>query len=181
MRQQRLRGESLAKALLWGVQCLFAASMRHGHDTHASPHPPRPVTAYDGDERSVVDLLVDQVEFADVIVLNKLDLVDDATKTAVKALLHRLNPGAKFVECTQSRVPLENVLNTKLFSLEKAARAPGWLRELRCVTCHGARARDRAEGRREYARRATTPRPRGRWWWKCRYWMHRAWGCGPCG
>jgi G3E family GTPase len=64
------------------------------------------LAAYDGDERSVVDLLVDQVEFADVIVLNKLDLVDAGTLGSVKQLLYRLNPGAKVVEATNSVVPV---------------------------------------------------------------------------
>ncbi len=54
----------------------------------------------------MVDLLVDQVEFADVIVLNKLDLVEAATVARVKQLLHRLNPGAKLVEVVNSAVPV---------------------------------------------------------------------------
>lgn len=66
------------------------------------------VAAYDGDERSVVDLLVDQVEFADVIVLNKLDLADATTVTNVKQLLCRLNPGAKIVEAVNSIVPVSH-------------------------------------------------------------------------
>lgn len=91
----------------------------------------RKMEAYDGDERNVVDLLIDQVEFANVIVLNKCDLISKADLAKLRAIITKLNPGAKIVESTYSKVDLRSVLNTGLFSLEAAAASPGWLQELR--------------------------------------------------
>ena len=82
------------------------------------------------DERTVTDLLIDQIEFADVIVLNKLDLVSEDQAREVEGIIKALNPGAKIVMTTRSQVPLEHVLNTGLFDYEKAARSAGWMREL---------------------------------------------------
>ncbi|QOV40377.1 GTP-binding protein [Streptomyces ferrugineus] len=90
----------------------------------------RGLDQYEDDERTVSDLLVDQVEFADVIVLNKLDLVDDGTADQLRAALHRLNPAARLVDAVQGRVALQDVLGTRLFDLERAQQAPGWVREL---------------------------------------------------
>jgi len=83
------------------------------------------------DERSVVDLLIDQIEFCDVLVLNKVDLIDDAQKEQLMAIFRTLNPRANIVISQFGQVPLENVLNTGLFDFEHAAQAPGWLKELR--------------------------------------------------
>ena len=83
------------------------------------------------DERSVVDLLIDQIEFCDVLVLNKVDLIDDAQKEQLMAIFRSLNPRANIVISQFGQVPLENVLNTGLFDFEHAAQAPGWLKELR--------------------------------------------------
>jgi len=83
------------------------------------------------DERSVVDLLVDQVEFANVIVLNKTDLVTTRQADYLKEVLKRLNPEARIVESVRGKVPLKAVLNTGLFDLEKASQAPGWMKEIR--------------------------------------------------
>ncbi|WP_031482412.1 GTP-binding protein [Streptomyces bicolor] len=90
----------------------------------------RGLDQYEEDERTVSDLLVDQVEFADVIVLNKLDLVDDVTADRLRAALRRLNPAARLVDAVRGRVPLQEVLGTRLFDLERAQQAPGWVREL---------------------------------------------------
>ncbi|NUT30118.1 MAG: GTP-binding protein [Streptomyces sp.] len=90
----------------------------------------RGLDQYEDDERTVSDLLVDQVEFADVIVLNKLDLVDDGTADRLRAALGRLNPAARIVDAVQGRVALQEVLGTRLFDLERAQQAPGWVREL---------------------------------------------------
>jgi G3E family GTPase len=83
------------------------------------------------DERTVVDLLVEQVEFADVLVLNKTDLVDAEALGRLEAVLRRLNPQARIVCSERGRVPLPAVLNTRAFDFERASRAPGWLKELR--------------------------------------------------
>ncbi|MGI5379871.1 GTP-binding protein [Streptomyces sp. CA-251387] len=90
----------------------------------------RGLDQYEDDERTVSDLLVDQVEFADVLVLNKLDLVDDAAADRLRAALRRLNPAARVVDAVQGRVALQEVLGTRLFDLERAQQAPGWVREL---------------------------------------------------
>lgn len=83
------------------------------------------------DARTVVDLLVDQVEFADVIVLNKCDLVGDAERERLHAILRALNPRADIVEAHEGRVPLERILDTGRFDFDAAAEAPGWLQEMR--------------------------------------------------
>jgi len=83
------------------------------------------------DERTVVDLLVDQIEFCDVLILNKMDLISEADKTRLMAILHSLNPRAKIVNAEFGKVALDNVLNTGLFDFNAAAQAPGWLKELR--------------------------------------------------
>ena len=82
------------------------------------------------DERTVTDLLIDQVEFADIIVLNKLDLVTDDHAREVKAILRTLNPGAEIHPATHGRVPLERVLDTGLFDYDRAESSAGWIREL---------------------------------------------------
>lgn len=83
------------------------------------------------DERTVTDLLIDQIEFCDVIILNKVDLVNEDDRIFLHEILQRLNPRAKVHEATKSAVPLEAVLGTGLFSFEAAQQAPGWLKELR--------------------------------------------------
>jgi len=83
------------------------------------------------DERTVVDLLIDQVEFADVLVLNKCDLVAPEELQRLERVLRKLNPRARLVRATKSRVPLGEVLDTGRFDFEQAARNPGWLRVLR--------------------------------------------------
>ncbi|MEU6493425.1 GTP-binding protein [Streptomyces sp. NPDC046994] len=85
---------------------------------------------YEGDERTVSDLLMDQIEFADVIVLNKLDLVDNATADRLRATLSRLNPAARIVPAVLGRVKATDVLGTRLFDLDRAQQAPGWIMEL---------------------------------------------------
>ncbi len=82
------------------------------------------------DHRTVTDLLIDQIEFADVIVLNKHDLVTKEQMREVQAIVKALNPGAKLITATRSQVPLEQVLDTGLFDYEKAANSAGWIREL---------------------------------------------------
>ncbi|MEV7084937.1 GTP-binding protein [Streptomyces sp. NPDC093085] len=90
----------------------------------------RGLAPYEDDERTVSDLLMDQVEFADVLVLNKLDLVDTASADRLRAALSRLNPAARVVPAVRGRVPVGAVVGTGLFDLERAQEAPGWVREL---------------------------------------------------
>ncbi|GAA2685747.1 GTP-binding protein [Streptomyces lunalinharesii] len=90
----------------------------------------RGLAPYEDDERTVSDLLMDQIEFADVLVLNKTDLVEPATADRLRAALARLNPAARIVPARHGRVPLAEVLDTGRFDLERAGQAPGWVREL---------------------------------------------------
>jgi G3E family GTPase len=83
------------------------------------------------DERTVADLLLDQVEFADVIVINKVDLASSAELARIEGLISTLNPRARTVRATQGEVPLGQVLDTGLFDLEAAEAAPGWLATMR--------------------------------------------------
>lgn len=83
------------------------------------------------DERSVVDLLVDQVEFCNVLVVNKVDRVSAEELARLEAILHHLNPGARIVHAMWGKVALGEIVHTGLFDFEQAASAPGWLRELR--------------------------------------------------
>ncbi len=91
----------------------------------------RDLAVSEEDERTVVDLLVDQVEFADVLVLNKIDLVEPADADRIEALLRKLNPEAALVRASFGRVPLATILDTGRFDFERAVQAPGWLKELR--------------------------------------------------
>lgn len=83
------------------------------------------------DERSIADLLIEQVEFCDVLVISKTDLVDAAQLAQLQAILKSLNPRAKQLLAEQGKVALAEIINTGLFDFEQAAQAPGWLQELR--------------------------------------------------
>ncbi|MEN9579961.1 MAG: hypothetical protein RJA70_2970 [Pseudomonadota bacterium] len=82
------------------------------------------------DERTVTDLLIDQIEFADVIILSKVDLITEKKAKQVEAVVRALNPGAKIQLAVSGQVPISEVLGTGLFNYEKAASSAGWLREL---------------------------------------------------
>ena len=83
------------------------------------------------DERSVADLLVDQVEFADLILISKTDLVTFEDLERLKAILKTLNTDAKILPIVHGNVEIDKVLNTGLFDFERARQAPGWLKEMR--------------------------------------------------
>lgn len=83
------------------------------------------------DERSVADLLVEQVEFSDVILISKTDLVDEQVLSRLRGVLRSLNAEAEIVPIRQGVVDLDRVLNTGRFSFDRARQAPGWLREMR--------------------------------------------------
>lgn len=84
----------------------------------------------ENDTREVVDLLIDQIEFANVIVLNKIDLVEENAVRELKAVIQKLNPEAKIIEAAYARVDLNELLNTHLFDFEKASQSAGWIKEL---------------------------------------------------
>ena len=85
----------------------------------------------DEDERSVADLLVDQVEFADLILISKIDLVSSEDIKRLIAILKTLNTYAKIIPISQGEIDVNEVLNTGLFDFERAQQAPGWLKEMR--------------------------------------------------
>ncbi|MDX3965161.1 MAG: zinc metallochaperone GTPase ZigA [Bradyrhizobium sp.] len=86
--------------------------------------------ALDGDKRTLVDLLVEQIEFADVIVLNKVDDASPQQREAARQIIRSLNPEADIIEANHSRVPFDRVLNTGRFDFEKAQQHPLWYKEL---------------------------------------------------
>ena len=90
----------------------------------------RDLTTIEGDTRTIVNLLTDQIEFANVIIINKIDLVTTEQVEQLRAIIHKLNPEARIITANESKVTLENVLNTGLFDYEKAEASAGWLKEL---------------------------------------------------
>lgn len=82
------------------------------------------------DTRTLVNLLTDQVEFANVIVLNKTDLVSPEQLGELKAVLRKLNPSARLVESSFGQVSPDEILNTGLFDVEDASASAGWIQEL---------------------------------------------------
>ncbi len=90
-------------------------------------------TAQPEDTRTVVDLLVEQVEFADVIVVNKADLLSPDDLGFLKTMLRRLNATARIVASEFGKVLLDRIMDTGLFSYEKASQAPGWMKEMRGI------------------------------------------------
>lgn len=81
----------------------------------------------DEDDRNIVDLLVDQVEFANVVVINKVDLVSPYDLEQLEQIIRRLNPNAKLLVSKESRVPLEEIMGTGRYKLSEAEAMPGWL------------------------------------------------------
>lgn len=88
------------------------------------------------DERTLVDLLVEQIEFANVIVLNKLDIISKKELETVKAIIRGLNAKAKIIETTLSQVKLDDVMDTGLYNLEEAQEHPLWAQELYNPNAH---------------------------------------------
>jgi len=83
-----------------------------------------------GDERTIVNLLVDQIECANVIILNKTDLVTNVDKERLKGIVGKLNPKAQIVESQHGAVDLKLLMGTKSFDMEEAEKMPGWKQEL---------------------------------------------------
>ncbi|MDJ0626586.1 MAG: zinc metallochaperone GTPase ZigA [Candidatus Caenarcaniphilales bacterium] len=82
------------------------------------------------DERTLVDLLVEQIEFANVIILNKIDLISEEELQTVKAIIRGLNTKAKIIQTTLSKVDLSEVMDTGLFDIDEAQEHPLWAQEL---------------------------------------------------
>jgi len=90
----------------------------------------RDLTDMEGDYRTIADLLTDQVEFANVIVLNKTDLVSEKELNVLKGAIQKLNPTAKIVTSSFSKVDPKEILNTGLFDFDEAEQSAGWIEEL---------------------------------------------------
>jgi G3E family GTPase len=84
----------------------------------------------DEDQRTIVNLLTDQIEFADVILINKVDLVSKDQLKLLKGLMKKLNPKAKIIETEFGRVPLPTIMGTKQFDYETTSQSAGWIQEL---------------------------------------------------
>ncbi|RYP53785.1 hypothetical protein DL769_010458 [Monosporascus sp. CRB-8-3] len=82
------------------------------------------------DDRNISDLQVDQVEFADVMIVNKCDLVSSYEVNRIKGVIKKLNPGAKILTAVKAKLDVREILDTRLFKYEKAALAAGWLKSL---------------------------------------------------
>ncbi|AKS66398.1 cobalamin biosynthesis protein CobW [Staphylococcus schleiferi] len=82
------------------------------------------------DERTIADLLIDQIEFCDVLVLNKVDLVSEEEANRLEAMLRKLQPSAKIIRTVNSVVDLDDVLETGRFDFDTASQSAGWLQEL---------------------------------------------------
>ncbi|MEM1120618.1 MAG: GTP-binding protein [Bacteroidota bacterium] len=90
----------------------------------------RELTDMEGDERTIVNLLTDQIEFANVIIINKTDLATEEQIGVLKAAIHKLNPSAKIITSSFSKVPPKQILNTRMFDFEEAEQSAGWIEEL---------------------------------------------------
>ncbi|WP_028391307.1 GTP-binding protein [Bacillus cihuensis] len=86
--------------------------------------------ASEQDEREVADLLIEQIEFANVIVLNKIDLVTKKHVAELKGVLQTLNPDARLIETIHAQIPVGEVLGTQSFDFEKSSQSAGWIKEL---------------------------------------------------
>ena len=86
----------------------------------------RGLAAHDDDDRTVVDVLIDQVEVCDVLVVNKIDLVDAGQRGRLHVMLHALNPRADIVDASHGQVPAARVLDTGRFDIDATPNAAGW-------------------------------------------------------
>ena len=82
------------------------------------------------DSRAIVNLLTEQIEFANFIILNKTDLVSESDLKLLEELIHKLNPEAEIIRSSFSKVDIKRILNTKVYDYEKASQAAGWMKEL---------------------------------------------------
>lgn len=95
-------------------------------------------TAGEEDERPLVQLLVEQIEFADVIILNKIDIAKPHEIEAARTIIRALNADARLIETNHARVSPGAILNTGLFDFEAAHRHPTWVQELNGHKSHAS-------------------------------------------
>ncbi|MCX5495710.1 GTP-binding protein [Kaistia dalseonensis] len=111
------------------VTVVDAASLIHDYGSHDFLKD-RGETAGEGDDRTLVDLIVEQIEFADVVILNKADLASRHDIMVARQIVMALNAEARIIEAEHGRVPLAAILDTGLFDFEKAQTHPLWFKEL---------------------------------------------------
>lgn len=90
----------------------------------------RAATDMQNDYRTLVNLLTDQIEFANVIILNKTDLVKPEQLSMLKSMIRKLNSDANIVDASFGKVPLTSIINTGLFDFEKTSQSAGWIEEM---------------------------------------------------
>jgi G3E family GTPase len=87
----------------------------------------------ENDKRTIVNLLTGQIEFANVIILNKTDLISIEDLKLLKAVIRKLNPGARLIETSFGKIDPTEILNTALFDFEESSQGAGWMKELNSV------------------------------------------------
>lgn len=97
----------------------------------------------DEDQRTISDLFADQIEFANVIIVNKVDRADARTLGRVRAYVKTLNPTAKIIEARYSKVNVREMLNTGVFNFAEAVASPGWLKSIHEMTVMDVQGRKR--------------------------------------
>lgn len=125
-------GQSLADIARLDTMVTVVDGVNFLLDYHAAESlASRGETLGDEDDRSITDLLIEQIEFADVILISKIDLIGSQERQELMAILKRLNSQAEIIPMVMGEIPLQKILNTGRFDFDKAAQAPGWLREMR--------------------------------------------------
>ena len=126
------QGQSLADLARLDTMVTVVDGVNFLQDFHAAESlASRGETLGEEDERSITDLLIEQIEFADVILISKIDLISSVEREELTAILGRLNTQAEILPISMGRVPLAKILDTGRFDFERAAQAPGWLKEMR--------------------------------------------------
>ena len=130
-------GESLADVsrIDTMVTVVDAANLLNAYSSHDFLKD-RGETMGDADERTLVHLLTDQIEFADVVILNKVSDAGPERTDAASKIIRSLNADAKIIETDHSDVPADRILNTGLFDFEKAHEQPMWAKELNGFADH---------------------------------------------
>ncbi|WP_108868792.1 GTP-binding protein [Aquimarina aquimarini] len=90
----------------------------------------RQLTNIENDYRTIVNLITDQIEFANVIVLNKTDLISNEEVDYLISFIHTLNPEAKIIPATYGKIPIKEIIDTGIFDYDKAEQSAGWIKEL---------------------------------------------------
>ena len=82
------------------------------------------------DEEDIENLIIQQIEFCNIILLNKASDVKPEERERIKQIIHTLQPAAEIIECDYAKVDLDKIINTHLFDFERVATSAGWVREI---------------------------------------------------